>query len=133
MKVLTKAIHGVAASATTPATQQAIIQAAQVVMHESANLIEEAKRALENPTDKSNQQRMAKVRGIGLSVCNLVSQSFRHPGGGVVHDLRMDGGLPPCVQKGTLFRLPKLAAIPTFMMNFAGKPSIFDYFSPISG
>ncbi len=61
LKVLTKAIHGVAASANQPASQQAIIKAAQVVMHESANLIEEAKRALENPSDKDNQQRMAKV------------------------------------------------------------------------
>ena len=25
------------------------------------------------------------------------------PGGGGVHDLRMDGGLPPGFQKGTLF------------------------------
>ena len=25
------------------------------------------------------------------------------PGGGGVHDLRMDGGLPPVFQKGTLF------------------------------
>ena len=61
LKVLAKAIHGVAASATQPASQQAIVKAAQVVMHESANLIEEAKRALENPTEKDNQQRMAKA------------------------------------------------------------------------
>ena len=50
-----------------------------------------------------------------------------------VHDLGMDGGLPPGFQKGTLFQLPKLAGIPTFMMNFGGKPPIFDYFSLISG
>ena len=53
-----------AASAKQPSGQQAIIKAAQVVMHESANLIEEAKRALENPTNKDNQQRMAKVRMV---------------------------------------------------------------------
>ena len=30
----------------------------------------------------------------------------------------MDGGLPPGFQKATLFKLPKLAFIPTFMMIF---------------
>ena len=45
-----------------------------------------------------------------------------------VHDLRMDGGLPPGFQKGTLFQLQKLAVIPTFMMNFGGKPPIFAIF-----
>ena len=43
------------------------------------------------------------------------------PRGGGVHDLRMDGGLPPGFHKGTLFSLPKLAVIPTFMTNLAEK------------
>ena len=34
-----------------------------------------------------------------FSYCPLVWM----PGGGGVHDLRMDGGLPPGFQKGTLF------------------------------
>ena len=43
----------------------------------------------------------------------------------------MDGqGLLPGSQRGTLFQLPKLAVISTFMMNFGGKQPIFAYFSP---
>jgi len=74
LKVLTKAIRGVAASTDQPASQQAIVKAAQVVMHESANLIEEAKRALENPADKENQHRMAKVaKGVSQALNNVVN------------------------------------------------------------
>eukprot|EP00794_Sanderia_malayensis_P019501 gene19501-21428_t len=74
LKILTKAIHGVASSVSQPASQQAIVKAAQVVMHESANLIEEAKRALENPADKENQQRMAKVaKGVSQALNNVVN------------------------------------------------------------
>ena len=54
------------------------------------------------------------------------------PEGGI-HNLRMDGGLPPVFQKATLFQLPLVAVIPTFMMNFGGKLPIFDNFLPISG
>ena len=32
--------------------------------------------------------------------------------------------MPPGFQKGTLFQLPKLAVMPSFMMNFGGKPPI---------
>ena len=32
-----------------------------------------------------------------------VGNNIDYPGGGGVHDLRMDGGLPPGFQKGTLF------------------------------
>ena len=60
------------------------------------------------------------------------NRSPSDPGGGV-HDLGMDGGLPPGFQKGTLFLLQKLAVIPTFFMNFGGKRPIFGTFSPISG
>ena len=66
-------------------------------------------------------------------LANVNWRSRSHPGGGGVHDLRMEGGLPPGFQKGTFFQLPKLAVIPTFMMNFGGKPPILCYFSPISG
>ena len=48
--------------------------------------------------------------------------------GGGVHDLRMDGGLPPVFQKATLFWLPTAAITPTFMMNLGGKLPIFDNF-----
>ena len=55
------------------------------------------------------------------------------PGGEGVHDLRMDGGLPPGIQKATLFELPTVAAIPIFMMNFGGKLPIFDNFCQFLG
>ena len=45
--------------------------------------------------------------------------------------MKMDGAYGS--QKGTLFQLPKLAVISTFMMNFGRKQPIFDYFSPIFG
>lgn len=61
LKVLTNAVRGVAATSNEPRDQQAILKAAQVVMHESANLIEEAKTALDNPNDPENQQKLAQV------------------------------------------------------------------------
>ena len=41
------------------------------------------------------------------------SQKGHYLAHGGVYDLRMD--------RGTLFLLPKLAALPTFMMNFSGE------------
>ena len=61
MKALTNAVRGVAATSEEASDQQKILKACQVVMHESANLIEEAKRALENPSDPDNQQKLAQV------------------------------------------------------------------------
>ena len=62
LKALTNAVRGVAATSEEPSDKQKILKAAQVVMHESANLIEEAKNALENPNDPENQQKLAQVR-----------------------------------------------------------------------
>ena len=45
-----------------------------------------------------------------------------------VHDVWIDGDLPPYYQKGTLFLILNLAFIPTFMINFGAKLLIFDYF-----
>ena len=50
-----------------------------------------------------------------------------------VHDLSMDGGLPPGFQQTTLFLLPTVAVILVFMMNFGGKMPIFYNCLPISG
>lgn len=61
LKVLANAVRGVAATSDEPKDQQAILKAAKVVMQESAKLIEEAKHALENPNDPSNQQKLAHV------------------------------------------------------------------------
>ena len=63
-------------------------------------------------------------------VLSLGAPSRRGEG---VHDLWMDGGLPPGFEKGTLVQSPKIAVISTCMMNFEGKLPIFCYFSPISG
>ena len=56
-------------------------------------------------------------------------------GGRGVHKLWMDGGLPPgfLERYPTLFQLPKLAFMPTFMMNFGRKQPIFDYLLQFSG
>ena len=62
LKILSNAVRGVAATSSESKDQQAILKAAQVVMHESANLIEEAKTALENPSDPENQQKLAQVK-----------------------------------------------------------------------
>ena len=74
LKNLTNAVRGVAATSEKPSDQQAILKASQVVMHESANLIEEAKRALENPNDPDNQQKLAQVNLISFS-CLLSTNS----------------------------------------------------------
>uniref|UniRef100_A0A7M5V5A6 Talin n=1 Tax=Clytia hemisphaerica TaxID=252671 RepID=A0A7M5V5A6_9CNID len=84
LKNLTNAVRGVAATSEKPSDQQAILKASQVVMHESANLIEEAKRALENPNDPDNQQKLAQVaRGVSAALNNVVNCL---PGQRVVED-----------------------------------------------
>lgn len=61
LKVLANAVRGVAATSEDPNDQQAILKAAQSVMDKSVKLIEEAKRALDDPNDPENQQRLAHV------------------------------------------------------------------------
>lgn len=61
LKILANAVRGVAATSDEARDQQAILNAAKIVMVESANLIEEAKRALESPNDPNNQQKLAQV------------------------------------------------------------------------
>ena len=88
---------------------------------------------------KSRSQDEIRLRGCAIfepNTANTVSSSrhtqslcvFPTGGGGGVHDLRMDGGLPPGFQKATLLLLPTVAVILTFMMNFGGKLPIFDNF-----
>ena len=72
LKVLANAVRGVAATSDEPKDQQAILKAAKLVMQESANLIEEAKRALENPNDPDNQQKLAQVIFFFLDVMDDV-------------------------------------------------------------
>ncbi|XP_057316525.1 talin-2-like isoform X2 [Hydractinia symbiolongicarpus] len=84
LKVLANAVRGVAATSDEPKDQQAILKAAKVVMQESAKLIEEAKHALENPNDPSNQQKLAQVaKGVSHALNNVVNCL---PGQRVVED-----------------------------------------------
>ena len=52
--------------------------------------------------------------------------------GGGVYDLRMDVGLPSGIQIATRFYIPKVAIIPSFMMNFGGKLDLILLFLSIS-
>ena len=69
---------------------------------------------------------------VNLGKCSAFSVYIRRILRGI-HDLRMDGGLPPGFQKATPLKLPTVAVIPTFRMNFGGKLPILDNFLPISG
>ena len=76
-----------------------------------------------------------KVLGLSTpcSSCKRCSRMhavhFRSRRGGGVHDLWMDGGLPPGFKKVTLFQLPTVAVILTFTMNFGGKlPMLYNVF-----
>lgn len=59
--MLTAAARGVAATADDKALQMNLIKATQDVVAESAKLINEAKNAVNNPGDPSNQPRLAQV------------------------------------------------------------------------
>ncbi|XP_066931569.1 talin-2-like isoform X1 [Clytia hemisphaerica] len=73
LKALTNAVRGVAATSGEPSDQQAILKAAQVVMNKSAQLIAEAKHALEDPNDPENQQNLAHVaREVSRALSHVV-------------------------------------------------------------
>ena len=61
LRTLTNAVRGVAATTDDPDVQNAIIDAARDVMDKSANLIEEAKRVVNDPNNPDNQQRLTMV------------------------------------------------------------------------
>ncbi|XP_061590619.1 LOW QUALITY PROTEIN: talin-1 [Cololabis saira] len=61
LKSLASAARGVAATTQDPAARSAILDCAGDVMDKSANLIEEAKRAIAKPGDAESQQRLAQV------------------------------------------------------------------------
>ena len=66
LKNLKGAVRGVAASSKDPEVQESIVAHAKDVMDKSANLLEEAKKALQNLDDPANQQRLAQVgQGAG--------------------------------------------------------------------
>lgn len=61
LQVLTAAARGVAATTDDRALQMNLIKATQAVVAESAKLIQEAKDAVNNPGDATNQPRLAQV------------------------------------------------------------------------
>ncbi|XP_023231887.1 talin-2-like isoform X2 [Centruroides sculpturatus] len=70
LKILTSAVRGVAATCSDLPTQTRIIDSAREVMDKSAHLVEEARRAVHNPTDVSNQQRLAQVAKLVSNALN---------------------------------------------------------------
>lgn len=71
LKSLVSAARGVAASTDDPAARGAVLDCAGDVLDKSANLIEEAKRAIAKPGDAESQQRLAQVRTQKGDVENL--------------------------------------------------------------
>ena len=65
LEVLAAAVRGVAATTSDADMQQRVTAAAADVMDKSANLILEAKKAVNNPNNPDNQTRLAQVRGGG--------------------------------------------------------------------
>ena len=74
LRVLTSAVRGVAATTSDRNLQDAIIDSAHDVMDKSANLIEEAKKAVNNPNNPDNQTRLAQVaKAVSLALNNCVN------------------------------------------------------------
>ena len=67
LKVLMQSVRGVAATTNDRALQQKICDCALDVMDKSANLIEEAKKAVNNPSNPDNQTRLAQVGHLSNS------------------------------------------------------------------
>ena len=70
LRVLTNAVRGVAANTSDRDLQDRILYSGKDVMDKSANLIEEAKKAVNNPNNPENQTRLAQV-------AKAVSQSLK--------------------------------------------------------
>ncbi|XP_041458339.1 talin-1-like isoform X4 [Lytechinus variegatus] len=74
LKNLKGAVRGVVASTDDPEVQEGIIDHAKDVMDKSANLLDEAKKALQNLDDPGNQQRLAQVaKAVSLALNNCVN------------------------------------------------------------
>ena len=61
LRVLTSAVRGVAATSDDRELQDSIVDHARDVMDKSANLIDEAKKAVTHPQNPDNQTRLAQV------------------------------------------------------------------------
>ncbi|XP_033109397.1 talin-1-like isoform X3 [Anneissia japonica] len=74
LKNLTGAVRGVAATTPDRKAQDELIDHAMDIMDKSANLLNESKKALANPNDASNQQRLAQVaKAVSHALNNCVN------------------------------------------------------------
>jgi len=68
LQVLTSAVRGVAATSSDRELQDSIVDHARDVMDKSANLIEEAKKAVAHPQNPDNQTRLAQVCDVNVYI-----------------------------------------------------------------
>ncbi|KAK7491087.1 hypothetical protein BaRGS_00017651, partial [Batillaria attramentaria] len=74
LKVLTNAVRGVVATTTDRQVQEAVIESARDVIAKSHRLLEEAKRAMQDPNNPENQQRLTQVaREVSNALNNCVN------------------------------------------------------------
>ena len=67
-------MRGVAATTTDRQVQQTVIDSAHDVIEKSQRLLEEARRAMQDPSDQSNQQRLTQVaRDVSNALNNCVN------------------------------------------------------------
>lgn len=72
LRVLAKSVRGVAATTNDRQLQENLLEHARDVMDKSANLIDEAKKAVNNPQNPENQTRLAQV----VDQCNAVPLNY---------------------------------------------------------
>ncbi|XP_014674038.1 PREDICTED: talin-2-like [Priapulus caudatus] len=74
LAILKEAVRGVAATTDDKEVQERIIEAARDVMNKSARLLEESKKAVNNPNNPENQQRLGLVaKAVSHSLNNCIS------------------------------------------------------------
>lgn len=74
LQVLTNAVRGVAATTTDRQVQEAVIDSARDVIEKSQRLLEEARRAMHEPNNPENQQRLTQVaKAVSNSLNNCLN------------------------------------------------------------
>ncbi|PVD36353.1 hypothetical protein C0Q70_03333 [Pomacea canaliculata] len=74
LKILTNAVRGVAATTTDKQVQEAVIANARDVIDKSYRLLEEARRAMQDPSNPDNQQRLTQVaKDVSNALNNCVN------------------------------------------------------------
>jgi len=74
LRTLTTSVRGIAATTNDRELQESIIEHARDVMDKSASLIEEAKKAVNNPQNPDNQARLAQVaKAVSQALNNCVN------------------------------------------------------------